>query len=484
VKDIAGRALDTARSRGASYADTRINEERMQFVEVKNGRVTAIADTNSMGLGVRVLVDGAWGFCASAEVSAAEADRCAAVAVEIARASKKVREKPTSLSTLPAAVGSWETPHKTDPFLTPLSRKVDLLLEADKAMRSVKGLKLATSSMQCWEDKKIFASTEGAYITQRILHTGAGIVGTAVSDEDIQVRSYPTSFGGQFESGGFEVVERLDLPGHAQQTAEDAVALLTAKQCPAGRTAILLEGSQVSLQLHESCGHPSELDRVMGWEANYAGMSFLTPEKRNTLAYGSPAVHIVADATAPRGLGTFGFDDEGVPAQRADLVKDGLFVGYLMSRETAGGLGLGSNGTMRAESWSHIPLIRMTNINLMPGKWKLEDLIADTKDGIYMLTNRSWSIDDKRYNFQFGTEMGYEIKNGKRGAMLKNCTYTGITPQFWNSCDAVCDESDWEIWGTPNCGKGQPSQTMRTAQGAASARFQNVQVGVGFRRGS
>jgi TldD protein len=351
-------------------------------------------------------------------------------------------------------------------------------------MRSVKGLKLATSSTQCWEDKKIFASTEGAYITQRILHTGAGIVATAVSDEDIQVRSYPTSFGGQFESGGFEVVERLDLPAHAQKTAEEAVALLTAKQCPAGRSNIILDGSQVSLQLHESCGHPSELDRVMGWEANYAGMSFLTPEKRNTLAYGSPAVRIVADATAKRGLGTFGFDDEGVPAQRSDLVKDGLFTGYLMSRETAGGLGLASNGTMRAESWSHIPLIRMTNINLLPGKWKLEDLIADTKDGIYMLTNRSWSIDDKRFNFQFGTEMGYEIKNGKLGAMLKNCTYTGITPQFWNSCDAVCDESDWEIWGTPNCGKGQPSQTMRTAQGAASARFQNVQVGVGFRRGS
>lgn len=484
MKDIAGRALDTARSRGASYADTRINEERTQFVEVKNGRVTAIADTSSMGLGVRVLVDGAWGFCASAEVSAAEADRCAAVAVEIARASGKVRDKATSLSHLPAATGSWETPHKTDPFLTPLSQKADLLLAADKAMRSVKGLKLATSSMQCWEDKKIFASTEGAYITQRILHTGAGIVGTAVSEDDIQVRSYPTSFGGQFESGGYEVIERLDLPGHAQKTAEDAVALLTAKSCPAGRSTIILDGSQVSLQLHESCGHPSELDRVMGWEANYAGMSFLTPEKRNTLSYGSPTVSIVADATAPRGLGTFGFDDEGVPAQRSDLVKDGLFVGYLMSRETAGGLGLASNGAMRAESWSHIPLIRMTNINLLPGTWKLEDLIADTKDGIYMLTNRSWSIDDKRYNFQFGTEMGYEIKNGKLGAMLKNCTYTGITPRFWNSCDAVCNESDWEIWGTPNCGKGQPSQTMRTAQGAASARYQDVQVGVGFRRGS
>jgi TldD protein len=482
VKDITSRALDTARSRGASYADIRVNEERMQYVEVKNGKVTAIADTGSYGLGVRVLVDGAWGFAASAEVGPAEGDRCAALAVEIARASRTAREEPTRLSPLESGERSWETPHQIDPFRTSLSEKVDLLLAADAAMRGVRGLKLATSSMQFWEDRKLFASTEGAYLTQRIVHSGGGIVATAVNDEDIQVRSYPTSFGGQFESGGFEVVRRLDLPGHGQRVAEEAVALLTAKPCPAGRSTIVLEGSQVSLQLHESCGHPSELDRALGWEANYAGTSFLTPDKRNTLRYGSPAVHIVADATAPRGLGTFGFDDEGVPAQRADLVRAGLFVGYLTSRETAARLGQPSNGTMRAESWANIPLIRMTNINLLPGTWKLEDLIADTKDGIYMSTNRSWSIDDKRYNFQFGTELGYEIKSGKRGALLKNCTYTGITPRFWNSCDAVCGESDWEIWGTPNCGKGQPSQTMRTAQGAAPARFRDVQVGVGFKK--
>jgi TldD protein len=482
VKQITARGLDTARTRGASYADIRIVEERMQFVEVKNGLVTSIADTGSLGLGVRALVDGAWGFCGGAEVSASEADRCAAQAVEIARASRKVGEQPVQLSGLQPAQVEWETPHEIDPFTTPLSDKVDLLLSADKLMRGVKGLKLATCSMQFWEEKKTFASTEGSYLQQRILHTGAGLQGTGVSDDDIQVRSYPAAFGGQFESGGYEVVKRLDLPGHAQQTAEEAVALLTAKQCPSGRKTIILDGSQVSLQIHESCGHPSELDRVLRWEANYAGTSFLTPEKVNTLQYGSPVVNIVADATAPRGLGTFAFDDEGVPAQCAPLVKDGLFVGYLSSRETAPALEQTSNGTMRAESWAHTPLIRMTNINLLPGKWKLDDLIADTEDGIYMLTNRSWSIDDKRFNFQFGTEMGYEIKNGKLGAMLKNCTYTGITPQFWNSCDAVCDESDWEIWGTPTCGKGQPSQTMRTAQGAATTRFRDVEVGVGFRK--
>jgi TldD protein len=244
-------------------------------------------------------------------------------------------------------------------------------------------------------------------------------------------------------------------------------------------TTVILDGSQMSLQLHESCGHPTELDRALGHEANYAGTSFLTTDQLGTLRYGSPAVSIVTDATTPRGLGSFGFDDEGVPAQKVDLVRNGRFVGYLTSRETAAMLGQVSNGTMRAESWAHIPLIRMTNVNLEPGTWTLEDLIADTDDGLLMITNRSWSIDDKRYNFQFGTEVGFEIKKGKRGRLLKNCTYTGITPEFWGKCDAVCDASHWEIWGTPNCGKGQPSQTMRTAQGAAPARFRDVQVGVG-----
>jgi len=481
VREITDRALDTARSRGAAYADVRVNEERMQYVEVKNGRVTSLADTRSAGLGVRVLVDGAWGFCAGPEPSPAEADRCAARAVAIARASAAVRRAPVVLSPLAPVQASWETPHRLDPFAVSLSQKVDLLLAADRVLTGVRGLRLATSSLQFWEDRKVFASTEGSYITQRILHSGGGIVGTAVGDDDIQVRSYPASFGGQFESGGFEVVERLDLPGHAQRTGEEAVALLTAKPCPAGRATVILDGSQTSLQIHESCGHPSELDRVLGWEANYAGTSFLTLDQRGALRYGSGAVTLVADATAPRGLGTFGYDDEGVPAQCADLVRDGRFVGYLTSRETAPALGQASNGTMRAESWAHTPIIRMTNINLLPGQWRLADLIADTEDGIYMLTNRSWSIDDKRFNFQFGTEMGYEIKRGKLGAMLKNCTYTGLTPRFWNACDAVCGPDDWEIWGTPNCGKAQPSQTMRTAQGAAPARFRDVQVGVGLR---
>jgi TldD protein len=234
----------------------------------------------------------------------------------------------------------------------------------------------------------------------------------------------------------------------------------------------------LALQVHESCGHPIELDRVFGAEAAYAGTSFLTPDRLGAFQYGSPVVNLTAEALRPGGLGTFGWDDEGVPAASTPVVQAGRFVGYLMSRETAGLLGRTSNGCMRAAGWNRLPLIRMTNVSLEPGDWRLDDLIADTDDGLYLETNRSWSIDDKRYNFQFGTEIGYEIKHGRLGRMLRDCTYTGVTPEFWNSCDAVCDASHWTLWGTPNCGKGQPPQIIHTGHGAAPARFRNVRVGV------
>jgi len=270
----------------------------------------------------------------------------------------------------------------------------------------------------------------------------------------------------------------LQLDSHAGRIGEEAVALLAAPQCPSGVKTLILDASQTALQIHESCGHPTELDRVFGMEAAYAGTSFMTPEKLNHLRYGSTQVTISADALTPTGLGTFGWDDEGVPAQRSLLVDKGLFVGYLTSRETARVLGQASNGTMRADGWNRIPLIRMTNVNLEPGSSSLEQMIAETKDGVYMETNRSWSIDDKRLNFQFGTQLAYELVDGKRGRMLKNATYAGITPEFWNSCDAVADGSEWKVWGLANCGKGQPPQVAHVAHGAAPARFQRVRVGI------
>jgi TldD protein len=234
----------------------------------------------------------------------------------------------------------------------------------------------------------------------------------------------------------------------------------------------------MALQVHESCGHPTELDRALGTEISLAGGSFMTVDKLNKLKYGSDIVNINADATTKGGLGTFGYDDEGVKAQRAPIIKKGKFVGYLTSRETAPVIKQRSNGTMRADGWNRIPIIRMTNHNLEPGTWELDDLIKDTKNGIFFDINKSWSIDDKRLNFQFGVEAAWEIKNGKLAGMLKNATYTGITPEFWNSCDAICNKNHWHIWGIPNCGKGEPMQTAHVAHGTSPARFRKVKVGV------
>jgi len=281
-------------------------------------------------------------------------------------------------------------------------------------------------------------------------------------------------------TAGFEAVRALDLPGQAQRIGEEAVALLDAPQCPAGPMTVILESSQLAIQIHESCGHPIELDRVLGMEASFAGTSFLTLDRLDQLQYGSALVNIDADATVPGGLGTFGWDDEGVPAQNVPIVSGGLFVGYLTNRETAPRIGRRSMGSARASGWDRIPIIRMTNVSLRPGAaGSLDDLIADTREGIYLDTNRSWSIDDRRLNFQFGTQAGWLIKNGRRTQLVRNPTYTGITPRFWGSCDAIAGPESWVLWGVPNCGKGEPMQTGHVSHGAAPARFRGVEVGVG-----
>ncbi|HLH25190.1 MAG TPA: TldD/PmbA family protein [Chloroflexota bacterium] len=476
MRDHSQRVLDLAQGLGASYADVRLETKRVQVVSVKNGAVDALADEESAGFGVRVLVDGAWGFASSARVEPAELERVTRLAVAIARASGLARRQPISLGPPVRSVGRYATPIRRDPFAVSLEDKLDLLFRADAAMRAVRGIGVAEASLECQRIDKTFASTDGAYVEQALIETGGGIEALAVGEQEVQKRSYPNSFGRHQGTAGYEFVEAMDLAGNAPRIAEEAVQLLGARQCPSEVTTLILDPTQTALQVHESCGHPIELDRVLGMEASYAGTSFLTPDKRGTFCYGSPQVTIVADATVPGGLGTFGYDDEGVPAQRTMIVDQGLFRNYLTSRETAAQFGEMSNGTMRADGWNRIPLIRMTNVNLEPGPWRLADLIADTDRGIYMQTNKSWSIDDKRLNFQFGTEIAWEIRGGKLGALLKNPTYTGITPEFWNACDAVC--SEWAVWGTPNCGKGQPSQVAHVGHGAAAARFRNVRVGV------
>ena len=435
--------------------------------------------SDSMGFGVRVIADGAWGFAASSVLSREEATRVSSLAVEVGRASATARESPLELVPEPVHEATWATEVGIDPFGVPLERKVELLASATQEIEKVKGVRFGRGSMDLLRQKIWFVSSEGSAIEQVITQTGAGIEATAVSDGDVQQRSYPGSFRGHYGAGGYEIVEEMDLAAAAPQIADEAVALLRAPECPASTTTLVLDGHQAMLQVHESVGHPTELDRVLGMEAAFAGTSFVAIPDLLHLKYGSEKVNITCDATIPGGLGSYAYDDEGVAAQRTDLIKEGILVGFQTSRETAVRVGADrSNGTMRAEGWENFPLIRMPNINLLPGEGSLEDLLADVDDGVFMCTNKSWSIDDKRLNFQFGCEIAWEIKKGRLSRMLKDPRYTGMTPAFWASCDGVAGPDEWKVWGTPNCGKGQPGQTMRVGHGTSPCRFRDVSIGV------
>jgi TldD protein len=480
MREVTERALDTASARGAEYADVRVVRRIDESITIKTGRVEGVASGESEGFGVRVLVDGAWGFASSHLLTTAEADRVAAEAVRIARASATALRDRAVLDDRPPAHGTFETPVEEDPFEVPLETKIANLLAADTAAAGVKGIVFTESMYAAQREWKTFAATDGSLTEQVITHVGSAVEANAVEGDEHQRRSYPDA-GGGWQAAGYEFIRGLGLADRAEPLADEAVALLSAPQCPSGRFTIVLDPSQLYLQLHESCGHPTELDRVFGTEASYAGTSFLTTDKlAEHFRYGSDLIDIVADATAPGGMGTFGWDDEGVGAQAVPLVREGIFVGYLTSRETAPRIGRQSGGAMRADGWNRIPLIRMTNINLLPKPgMSLDDIVADTDDGLYLASNRSWSIDDRRLNFQFATEVAYEIKGGKKGRLFKNPTYTGITYEFWRSCDAVGDERSYVMLGTPNCGKGEPGQTGHVGHAVPGARFRDVQVGVG-----
>ena len=479
MREFLRSALDAATASGAGYVDVRGAIVDSESLSVRGPTVEGLDRTTSEGFGVRVLVDGAWGFASSPHLDADEIGRVARLAVEVAKASATAITRPVELVPEPAHVAVWASPCAEDPFAVSLEDKIGLFVSATEQMDRVDGIRISRGTLDCVKQHSWFISSEGSDIEQSIIHTGAGIEATAVAGDDVQVRSYPGSFRGHYASAGFELVREMDLPGHGQQVAEEAAALLTAKECPSGTTTLVLDGHQMMLQIHESVGHPTELDRVLGMEAAFAGTSFVGIPDLGALRYGSDLVNITSDATVEGGLGSYAYDDEGVAGQRVDLVRDGTLVGFQTSRETAAAIGAErSNGTMRAEGWENLPLIRMPNINLLPGEGSLEDLLADVSDGIYMATNKSWSIDDKRKNFQFGCEIAWEIKRGKLRRMLKNPRYTGDTPVFWASCDAIAGPEEWKMRGTPNCGKGQPGQTMRVGHGTAPARFRNVSIGV------
>jgi len=439
--------------------------------------VDGIKSSSSKGFGIRVIADGAWGFSSSFVLTDEEISRVAEEAVDIAKASAKTKIEDVTLSKIEIYQDRVEEQVKIDPFSVPITKKISILLDADKLM-NLQGIILRRGGMYFSKEWKTFASSEGAYLELERVISNAGISAIATDGKDVQTRSYPSSFGGDYQRQGFEFNEEVKLLENAWRIANEAIQLLSAKPCPSGKMDIILESSQLALQIHESCGHPTELDRVLGEEASFAGTSFLTPDKLGKFKYGSDIVNIVADATAPFAIGGFAYDDEGIKAKKIYLVKNGEFVGYLNSRETSKKLRLEPMGAMRAESWNRAPIIRMTSINLEPGDKAFEELVSGIDNGVLMATNKSWSIDQKRLNFQFGTEIGWEIRNGKLQDMVKNPTYSGITYEFWRNCDGIGNKDYYHIWGLPNCGKGEPMQVMQVSHGASYGRFRNVQVGV------
>ena len=469
--------MDSA-ARRAEYADARFVHTCAQKLSTRNGALDQLDLHESEGIGVRVRVGGAWGFAAVRGSDRRDVE--AALERALAVATAQPAAAGSELAPEPPAEGSWENAVGRDPFAVPLEDKLAVLAGIDAGLRTVPGVNVTLARFEALRVEKLFASSEGALCEQRVTECGGGIAAVAVDGSESQIRSYPASHGGHVAQGGYERFLALDLPGAAPRVSEEAVALLRAPACPPGRTTLVLAGEQLGLQVHESVGHAVELDRVLGREVSYAGTSFVPADGIGRLRFASERVSVTADAGTPGGLGSYRWDDEGVEARPLPIVREGVLAGFLSSRETAAEIGLRrSGGCMRADGFARQPIVRMTNVNLEPGyAGTLDDLLADTGEGLLIETNRSWSIDNRRLNFQFEGEAAWEIKGGERGRLLRNPSYAGLTPDFWGSCDAVCSETDWRLISLLDCGKGEPGQVMRVSHGSAPARFRDVEVGV------
>ncbi|MBI4313594.1 MAG: TldD/PmbA family protein [Candidatus Omnitrophica bacterium] len=476
-KSLLNEAASALKRSKADYGDVRWVNETHEMLVVQNGAVGHIGTAVSVGCAVRALVGGAWGFSSSSRMTKEGLKSTAAQAVAMAKACAQVNGERVAFPASAPQRGSYRTPVQVDPFSVGIDRKLDYLFWANRELRDHPNIKTATTALEFFKTEKLFVSTEGSQIHQEIIESGASMEAIAEMDDEVQQRSYPAGNGACLAQAGYEYVKALDLVGQASRVRQEAVVLLRARECPSAITTVILMPDQMALQLHESCGHPVELDRVLGQELSFAGGSFLDPEKSGKFRYGSKRMNVTADAQCAQGVGTFGYDDEGVPAQTTPIVREGIFLGYLSSRESAARIRQNSSGAMRADGWNAMPLIRMTNVNLEPGEGSLKDLIADTRNGILMATNKSWSIDDLRLNFQFGTEIAWEIKKGRLGQPFKNPVYTGITPKFWGNLSGVAGPKEWTLYGVHNCGKGEPVQTMHTGHGSSPARFEKVQVG-------
>jgi TldD protein len=474
---LADISLNTARKLGVTYADIRINRYRNEFIATREQQVQNVSRGQNFGFGVRVLYKGTWGFASSRSVTPEDVRRITQQAVEIARANSAYQRKRISMVPVEKVVTTWKNAYEKDPFAVSIDDKIQFLLSLNESAMKTPGVSFVNSTMGFVNEQKFYASTDGSRIEQYIIRVDPSFTVTAVNraNGDFQSRS---SLGGP-QGMGYEYMEKHDWKKEAQQAGEEAVMKLKAKAVEPGKYDLVLHPSHLWLTIHESVGHPTELDRSLWMEANYAGTSFLTPDKIGTLQFASKIMNFVADRTQPAGLATVGYDDEGVPGQRWHLIKDGMFVDWQTTRDLAPMIGhKKSYGCNHGDSWGSITFPRMPNVSLQPGadNTSLDDLIAGVEKGILIYGDGSYSIDQQRYNFQFGGQVFWEIKNGKRGEMLRDVAYQSRTTDFWNSCDALGGQATYELGGTFSDGKGEPGQSNAVSHGCPVARFRQVNV--------
>ena len=477
LQDLADAALASAKTAGASYADIRINRYLTQFIFTRDRRVQNIVNAEDYGFGVRVIVDGTWGFASSSNVTKDEIARVAGQAAAIARANRAVNAEPVRLAPVEPFNGDWNTPVTKNPFEMPLQPKLDLLLQINDEALKVPGASFVSAFMQFVNEHKYFASTDGSHIEQSLLRSYPSFTVTSVdrTSGKFYARNALTAPMGM----GYEYVEGYPLVEEVKVAAAEAVAMHKAKPAPAGQKTLILHPTNLWLTIHESVGHPTELDRALGYEANYAGTSFLTTDKLGKFAFGSNLVNITADKTQAHAMATCGYDDDGVKTTRFPLIKEGLFVDYQTTRDQAHLIGqTASHGCSYADNWSSIPFQRMPNVSLEPGEKDLteKDIIGSTDDGVYVKGDGSYSIDHQRYNFQFSGQTFWEVKNGKITTQLRDLAYQSNTPEFWKSCEMLGGRSTYLLGGAFSDGKGQPSQSNSVSHGCPIARFSRVNI--------
>jgi TldD protein len=478
LDDVVKATLAAATKAGASYADVRIVRRRDESVAAREDRIERVSSSEEYGLGVRVIAKGAWGFAATPIVSAAEGERVARAAVDIATANAVYAKRPVALAPVAPAVDVLQTPLVKDPFKIPLEDKADLLLSITREAMKVPGVKFVNANYSGGTEWKLFASSEGAYVEQELVRLGPAYSVTAVDDKRGEFESV-WHWSSPPRQAGWEYVESLPLVADARDIGELAVEKLKAPSVDAGKRDLLLDPTNMWLTIHESIGHPTELDRAMGYEANFAGTSYATPDKLGKLRIGSPILTFYADKTTPGALATCGYDDDGVPTQKWNLVERGVFVGYQTTRDQAGWIHeKASRGTSYADSYASVPFQRMPNVSLAPAErnLSLDDMIAQTDDAIVIHGSGSWSIDHQRLNFQFGGQTFYEVKKGKRTRMVKDVAYQANTFEFWQSCDLIGGANAWYLGGTLSDGKGEPAQSNAVSHGCPPARFRKVNI--------